>query len=147
VRYHAVHRIWLRTPPAAGASDAVIGTWVRVCAYAADIEAGVPSERVTRQRPLGQACVVGCRRWSERAWLSICDTTRRAVDSMVRAGLAEWAGDDLVLGGYDLWGERAYSRIRHRDDPGRDSGREAGEGEGRGGKAGGVQVGMGLHRI
>jgi hypothetical protein len=143
VRYHAVHRAWLRTPPAAGASDAVIGAWVRVSAYAADVEAGKADERVTRHRPLGQARVVGCRRWTRRAWLSACDTTKTAVDAFVRAGLASWNGDDLILDGYDLWGEVRTKRIRHStddaeqkagEDAGRNSGEDAGENpaEGRG---------------
>jgi hypothetical protein len=132
VRYHAVHRAWLRTPPAAGASDAVIGTWVRVSAYAADVEAGVHDERVTRHRPLGRARVVGCRLWSRRAWLSSCDTTRTAVDAVVRAGLAAWNGDDLLLDGYDVWGEVRTRKIRHSaDDAGEDAGRESGEDAGR----------------
>jgi hypothetical protein len=132
VRYHAVHRAWLRTPPAAGASDAVIGTWVRVSAYAADVEAGEADERVTRHRPLGRARVVGCRRWTRRAWLSACDTTRTAVDAVVRAGLASWNDDDLILDGYDLWGEERTRRIRHSaDDAGGTPGRSPGGTPGR----------------
>ena len=131
MRYHAVHRAWLRTPPAAGVSDAVIGTWVRVSAFAADIEAGMPDERVSRHRPLGRARVAGCRRWTPRAWLSTCDTTRKAVDAVVLTGLAAWDNDDLILDGYDLWGEERTRRIRHSaDDVGeaaeRDSGRNTG---------------------
>ena len=131
MRYHAVHRAWLRTPPAAGASDAVIGTWVRVSAYAADVEAGEADERVTRHRPLGRARVVGCRRWTRRAWLSACDTTKTAVDAVVRAGLASWNDDDLILDGYDLWGEERTRRIRHSaDDAGGDAGQESGRNSG-----------------
>jgi hypothetical protein len=127
VKFHAVHRAWLRTPPAAGASDAVIGTWARVSAYAADVEAGVPDERVTRHRPLGRARVVGCRLWSRRAWLSSCDTTRLAVDGVVRVGLAAWEGDDLLVDGYDVWGEVRTRRIRHSaDDAAGDAGENAG---------------------
>jgi len=55
-----------------------------------------------------------------------------AVDAMVRAGLASWDGDDLILDGYDLWGEVRTKRIRHSDDDaGRDAGRDAGENAGR----------------
>jgi hypothetical protein len=132
VRYHAVHRAWLHTPPAAGVSDVVIGTWVRVSAYAADVEAGVPDARVTRHRPLGRARVVGCRRWSRRAWSSSCDTTPKAVDAVVAAGLAAWDGDDLLLDGYDVWGEVRTRKIRHsEDDAGGDAGRKSGENAGR----------------
>ena len=131
MRYHAVHRTWLRKPPAAGASDAVIGTWVRVSAYAADIEAGEADEGVTRHRPLGRSRVAGCRRWTWRAWLSTCDTTRKAVDAVVSTGLAEWDGDDLILDGYDLWGEERTRRIRHSaNDAGEDAGRESGRNAG-----------------
>jgi hypothetical protein len=128
VRYHAVHRAWLHTPPAAGVSDVVIGSWVRVSAYAADVEAGVLDEHVTRHRPLGRARVVGCRLWSRRAWSSSCDTTRKAVDAVVAAGLAEWDGDDLLLDGYDVWGEVRTRKIRHsEDDAGGNAGRKSGE--------------------
>ena len=131
MKFHAVRREWLRTPPAAGASDVVIGTWVRVSAYAADVEVGVPDARVTRHRPLGRARVVGCRRWSRRAWSSSCDTTRKAVDAVVAAGLAAWDGDDLLLDGYDVWGEVRTRKIRHSaDDAGRESGEAAAEGRG-----------------
>jgi hypothetical protein len=154
VRYHAVHRAWLRSPPAAGVSDAVIGTWVRVSVYAADSEAGEADERVTRHRPLGRARVVGCRRWPRRAWLSACDTTKTAVDAVVRVGLASWNDDDLILDGYDLWGEERTRRIRHSDedaggDAGRESGRNSGEdagehpAEGRG-EEGKEDVGRGI---
>ena len=132
MRYHAVHRAWLHTPPAAGVSDVVIGTWVRVCAYAADVEAGVPDEHVTRHRPLGRARIVGCRLWSRRAWSSSCDTTRTAVDSVVRAALASWDGNDLLLDGYDVWGEVRTRKIRHSaDDAGENAGRKSGENAGR----------------
>src|SRR5450631_1591064 len=131
MKYHAVHRVWLRTPPAAGVSDAVIGSWARVSAYAADIEAGETDEWVTRHRPLGRARVVGCLRWTSRTWLSTCDTTRKAVDVVVSAGLAAWDGDDLILNGYDLWGEVRTRRIRHSaDDAGEDDGQESGRNAG-----------------
>jgi hypothetical protein len=132
VKFHAVHRAWLRTPPAAGVPDVVIGTWVRVCTYAADVEAGVSDQRVKRHRPLGRARVVGCGRWSRRAWSSSCDTTRKAVDAVVAAGLAAWDGDDLLLDGYDVWGEERTRRIRHsEDDAGGNAGRKSGENAGR----------------
>jgi len=109
----------------------VIGTWVRVCSYAADVESGEPDERVTRQRPLGSARVIGCRLWTKRVWMSTCGTTLSDVEIMVREGLAEWDGNDLILDGYDVWGERSYSRIRHtKESPGQDTGRDAGEGRG-----------------
>ena len=142
MRFHAVHRVWLRTPPAGGASAAVIGTWVRVSAYAADVEAGVPDASVAKHRPLGRARLTQVRTWTERAWLSTCDTTRAAVNAMVRAGLAVWDGDNLILDGYDLWGEVRTKRIRHsEEDAGRDAGRNSRRdaAQGRGGEPEGYE--------
>jgi hypothetical protein len=149
VRYTAIHRAWLRSPPAAGASDAVVGCFLRVSSYAADIEAGEPDQRVTRHRPLGRARLAGCRRWSRRAWLAACDTTRPAVEAVIRAGLARWDSDDLVLDGFDVWGQVRTARIRHDaegaretsgqdagEDSARDAGARAGEGRGSGGPGG-----------
>jgi hypothetical protein len=132
VRYTAIYRSWLRSPPAAGAPDAVIGCYARVSSYAADVEAGEGDERVTRHRPIGRARLAGCRRWTQRAWLSSCDTTRAAVDRIVAAGLAHWDGDDLVIDGYDVWGQIRTARIREparraREDAPEDAGEDAPE--------------------
>jgi hypothetical protein len=57
---------------------------------------------------------------------------------MVRAGLAAWNGDDLLVDGYDVWGEVRTRRIRHgENDSGRDSGRDSAQG--RGGEAEGYE--------
>jgi hypothetical protein len=136
MRYHGVHRAWLRTPPAAGAADAVIGAWVRLTAFAAEAELGEPSTRVTRHRPLSVARLTRARIWSRRAWAAACDTTRPAVDAVVRAGLARWDGDDLLVDGYDGWGQQRTRLIRHDGEDvggksgggaGQESGEDAGE--------------------
>jgi len=133
VRYHTVHRTWLRTLPAATADNAAIGAWVRVSAYAADLELGIPDGRVSRRRPLGRALIGGCRAWGSREWLAICSVDRESVDAMALAGLAAWDGNDLLLEGYDLWGEKSYGKMRHDPEtpgeaPGENPGQAPGEG-------------------
>lgn len=79
---------------AARASDAVLGAWCRIQAYA------VPrllSGRIPSVRPLDDA-----------SSMRLLHVTRTTIDEIVAAGLARWEGDDLVLHGFDHDGQRIW---------------------------------------
>ena len=58
--------------------------------------------------------IVGAAPWSADRWLLVLGKggTREAADAVVADGLAEWAGDDLIVASYATELERSYQRIR-----------------------------------
>ena len=112
MRYLSVHVQWLHRPPAAGASSVALGAWARVASYAAEMELGVLGERATQHKPLGRARLIGCRAWGNTEWQGLCRVDRKSVELLVQEKLATWDGNDLLIEGYDLWGEREYARKR-----------------------------------
>ena len=51
-------------------------------------------------------------RWSDRAWLRAVGTDSAGVEAAVEVSLARWDGDDLLVAGYDLAGQRAVQTKR-----------------------------------
>ena len=84
--------------------------------WCSEHETGVRSGAVTRRRPLGEAMVQGCRTWKPRALMAAMGTSRAALDTLVAARLGRWVGNDLLIFGFDLYGQNAYAKIRNRHD-------------------------------
>ena len=85
---------WLLTSPASR------GHWICMLGYCARAENG--------------GTVANAALWSDAQWALVLGPTggRPSVDSLVLDGLAEWRGDDLLLGGYPLDAERTYKAQR-----------------------------------
>jgi hypothetical protein len=91
-------RAYLRADPAVGASTAALGAWLRLYSYGAELEAG--------------GLIPGAAGHDDRRWLSLAMVTRAEVEDAVAAGLCEWRGDDLAIGGYDVDGEAKVHACR-----------------------------------
>lgn len=96
---------WITTT-AGAADDAALGAWVRLHAYCAP--------------RLNGGRMVGAKAWTKDTAVRVCGVTRRAIDSVVAAGIAEWDGEDLVLRGYDGAGEQLWQRKSHGGKTGRE---------------------------
>lgn len=94
MRHQFMISIEFITADATAASDQVLGAWLRLCTYSAP-------------RLLGGR-LEGAKAWDAATWLRATGVARKAVDGLVVAGLAAWSGDDLVLHGYDLHGEKVW---------------------------------------
>ncbi len=81
---------------AARADFCALGVWVRLCAYCAP-------------RLLGGR-LKGAQAWADGVCMRALGMTRSALDEVVAAELAWWDGADLILGGYDLAGERIWKK-------------------------------------
>lgn len=80
------------------ATAAARGAWVSVAGYCADEENG--------------GRIAGAKAWTTRLWMQRAGVTAEEVADAVAAHLATWDGDDLVVGGYDLVGEKTYQARR-----------------------------------
>jgi hypothetical protein len=109
MKFAAVHLTFLRSGPALRAPDDALGAWLRLYAYAAELEAG--------------GVIAGARGFGPREWTYGAGTSPEAVSQAVRAGLCEWDGDDLVVSGYDLKGQRAVENRRGNGVFGKTGGR------------------------
>jgi hypothetical protein len=113
MRHASVHRVFLQgAGPAAAADDAAIGAWVRVLSLAAELELGDQHDAISKRHPLGEGRIPGCRQWTDAQWMRTTGTSAGGVEALVGARLARWHGDDLLIAGYDCWGERAYDAKR-----------------------------------
>lgn len=85
---------WLMTSPASR------GHWICMLGYCARAENG--------------GTVANAALWSDAQWALVLGPTggRPSVDSLVLDGLAEWRGDDLLLGGYPTSAERTIQSQR-----------------------------------
>lgn len=105
MKYTAVYRSWLLSV-ALEAPPSALGSWLRIAAYAAELECGEPGTEV------GEARLVGARNWGDRTWLRAAGVELSEVAEVVEAGLARWGGDDLIVGGYDSDGHRVVQAKR-----------------------------------
>jgi hypothetical protein len=106
MRFAAVGRAYLRSPPACFASASALGTWMRIYSYAAEIERG--------------GLIPGCAGYGDREWQSLIQATKSEVDEAVTAGLCEWRDGDLTVLGYDTTAE---SKVQTARENGRSGGR------------------------
>jgi hypothetical protein len=108
MRYAAVHIAILRQPPALLADDSVIGAWVRLIAYASEHELGdfdAAGEFI-------EARIEGARAWTDRQWGAAINTDLEGVESTIKAGMARWDGQDLLVFGYNLASQKSYDASR-----------------------------------
>lgn len=91
-------RDFLRVPPAAVASAADLGTWVRLYVCAAEIEKG--------------GRLAGAGDWADRQWLAFAQVTRAEVAGAIAAGLIVPEDRDMIVVGYDLAGEKRVQTVR-----------------------------------
>lgn len=91
-------REFLRVPPAAIASAADLGTWVRLYVCAAEIERG--------------GRLPGSIDWTDRQWLAYAHVTRAEVAAAIAAGLITTDSPDLLVVGYDVAGEKRVQTVR-----------------------------------
>lgn len=99
MKYIAIPRSMLTSSPFAEAEEVAVAAWLRVHSYAA---------MDGHESPV----ISGCRTWSQRGWLTNCQTNLEAVEQAVAAGLCEWEGDDLVVLFYDEDGQRKVEQRR-----------------------------------
>lgn len=104
MKFAAVDRAFLTSPPAALADNAAIGTWMRLLSYC--WSDGVESATLT-----------GARRWEDRAWIVRAQVITSEVEHAVSSKLAFWVGDDLFVEGF---GFDDYSKQPPRLDYGSD---------------------------
>ena len=73
-------------------------------------------------RNVTSARISGAKRFNRADWHSVGGTERIWVDRLVAAGWAEWDGQDLILLGVDLDGERGFvARMAEKKLAGRDA--------------------------
>ena len=106
MRFAAVVREFLRSPPACFAAGSALGTWLRLYSYAAEIEQG--------------GTIPGCASYSDREWLALAQVTKGEVDETVVAGLCDRRDPDLLVLGYD---RGAAQKVRAARENGRGGGR------------------------
>lgn len=112
MKYVHVHRDFLKSGQLAYAPDEVVGAWLRLISFAGELESGILTKSVKKYRRLGEARIAGCLDWDERHWIVSAGVVRASADRLLIAGLARWDGHDLVLAGYDCWGQQSY--VEHR---------------------------------
>jgi hypothetical protein len=114
VRFFAVHRAVLRIDPFLSAPEGSLDPWVRLGAYAAELE------HDRGDLPIGEAVIPKCHGWTDRAWLAAAGVTCAGVAQAVEGGLCYWEGNDLVVRGFDREG---LQRVRKLRENGRRGGR------------------------
>lgn len=91
-------REFLRVPPAAIATAADLGTWVRLYVCAAEIEKA--------------GRLPGAVDWADRQWLAFAQVTRAEVAGAIAAALVVTDDRDMVVVGYDHDGEKRVQQVR-----------------------------------
>jgi hypothetical protein len=99
MRFFGIYRTQLTRPPFADAEAVALGVWVRVHSYAS---------QDGHESPVIRAC----RQWSQRTWLTTCQSSLEELETAVSAGLCAWKGNDLLVVGYDLEGQRRFEQKR-----------------------------------
>jgi hypothetical protein len=111
MKYAATYRSWLQ---GLQADDCTLGAWLRLNVYAADTESGINVGSSTKWRRIGQAKLRGLKGLDDPQLLRMTGTDGAGLARVVGAGLARWRGNDLVLDGYDVYGQRRASEKLRR---------------------------------
>ncbi len=98
MRFAAVYLDFMTRREFVRASHVARSSWLQVYGYACALE--------KRGR------IHACAGFADREWLRHASVTCDEVQAVVDAGLARWDGDDLIVEGYDLKGEKTVKIIR-----------------------------------